>query len=226
MRVRLRRSGVRGGRRRRPPPVLIAAIVVGAAAAGADLHEERQVYAAAEAATDQSLALAQGGQARRAAAALHAASSPRADVYDAIRLARDASGQPPGSDRRTALLQLAKSATAAGTAARPGWGEAQVVRAYVEGLAGDNRQAVNALSASYESAPYIRHSAFWRIGFGVTHWQDLGPATQARVVDEGLWLRSVAPERRDEINAFLRNSPAYLTFVLRSGALRAKSPTP
>lgn len=204
----------------------MVAIGVGAFAAGIDLNEERGLYVAADAATDQAVTLGQGGQIRRSGPAIPESASPRVNVYYAIRLARDASLQPEGSNSRGILLAAAEQAAAIGAAARPSWGEAEVVRSYVAELAGDTPQAVSSFSASYDSAPFIRNSAFWRMGFGVMHWDKLSPATQIQVIDEALWLRAIVPDRRDEINAFLRNSPAYPGFVLRSSAFRAQSPAP
>lgn len=212
-------------RRQRRALILIAPVVLGCLAAGFDVLEETQISASAAAADQQAIALGQGDL-PPIGSEPQSTTSPRASVYEAVRLGRDAARLPTASSQRQHMLGVAANAARTAVAARPAWGEAQVAGAYIAQLSGDDAQALKYLSASYGSAAFLRQSAFWRIGLGVSQWNNLSSATRIDVVDEALWLRSVAPDRREEINDFMRNSAAYATFILRSSAARTQSAAP
>jgi hypothetical protein len=117
--------------------------------------------------------------------------------------------------RRGALLADAVALADAALARRPGWGEAEAVRAYVGALRDGDGAVERVLVASYAHAPYLRDAAAWRVGYGLRRWAALDPATRARVVDEFVWYARLRPDLAAQMFVAVRASPAYAPVMLR-----------
>lgn len=181
-----------------------------------DLRQQYQVWQAGQMLERQSSAIARGEPAaapplpRIAPGAL----PPRAEVIDALILARAAAADrsPQG---RVLLIGQARSMIDWAMAARPDWGDAQLVSAYI-GLVRGSGQPDTAIlrdfAASYRNAGFLRDAAQWRSTTGFILWPQLDERSRAQVVDEAVLLARLAPEQRQPIFAAARASPAYLDF--------------
>lgn len=199
-------------------PLVVAAILLAVVASG-DLLRELRVASADAALDDLSRDAEQG--ARPLAPAPRPGGlfdSPRAQVDRALLLGRSSAMAPAPHD---ALASRARALVDRALTARPDWGEALVVSAYLASLDhGGTRRALADLANSYTGAPYLREAGLWRIGFALRHWDAVGPTTRLHVLDEAIWLTGVEPERYEMIFDRFRQSPAYVPLMLRWAAMR------
>lgn len=142
--------------------------------------------------------------------------SPDQLVIDGLRVAQIAAMMPVG-ETRDRLLEAATHAAQRAAQIRPGWGTAELVLAYAASAARgpDNAlRARRALARSYVDAPFSREGGMWRIRYGAMIWRDIGPATRAALLREGVWLLGVEPQSWDQVFDTFRQSPAYMPFML------------
>ena len=191
------------------------ALVV-AIAAAFDLRTQLGVWRAEQTASAQSLALARGDHDAAVAEERADASgaAPRAQVYHALMLARTASvAQPP---RRQSLLNAAARSIAIAERARPDWGEALVIDAYIGTLAeGDalSARTIAVLSASYRAAPYLHDAGAWRARAGLALWSRLPADAQGHVIDEAVWTARLSSAAGSTLFDAARASPGYARFA-------------
>lgn len=181
-----------------------------------DIAREAQVGAVERVLRAQEQAAARGVSAPPFATS-RAITEPRALVTRALILAREASDAKTGPDRDRSITQ-AQAAIDDALVARPAWGEARAVAAYVGSLGGTSGAAqpsLQSFAASYVDAPFLRGAAGWRIGYGVAHWAQLSTGTRNDVLNESFWLMGIDATNRGAVYAMLRNSDAYVPFMLR-----------
>ena len=143
------------------------------------------------------------------------AATPRLLLASALLHASRAASAP-SSTERSGLLHRAERETAAFAAARPYWGEAEVVQAYVASQSPDRlEQAVAAYGRSYASSPFLRQAAVWRVEFGIAHWARLDAATRAAMVNEAVWLFRLQPDQRVRLTDIARDTDAYVPILLQ-----------
>lgn len=205
-----RRQGARAG-------LAVAGFALAAALlATLDFRRQRLVARYEQAVEAQALALARGDPAPSGLDLLDKNLPPRAQLYRALLLARRAANAADPA-RRDALVDVATDALARAQRARPGWGEALVVKAFIcsleEGEPG-GRTAVT-LAESYRHVPFLRDGGAWRARTGLTLWDRLPAAPRARVVEEAVWLGRLAPEVRDGLFDAARASGGYRAFAAR-----------
>jgi hypothetical protein len=149
---------------------------------------------------------------------------PCAAMIDASILARSAVTKT--GEERADLLGRALRLLAPALAARPKWGEAWALAAYIAVLAhgADDAGARAALVRSYADAPYLVDSALWRIRYGLSLWSALDPGTRVRVVREAIWLAGVKADlgAMDQLFAGTSAEPLYASerAAARAGAWR------
>ncbi len=145
----------------------------------------------------------------------------RARVADALALARQAQASPDAAARHEMIERAAVEIQAA-LSRRPEWGEGWTVAAFIDELRyGDhNPSAIAALARSYRGAPYLRDAASWRVRFGLGAWDALDAATQAKVIDEAVWLVRIDSTTAGPVFDLARQSPAYPQLMLRWLAMR------
>lgn len=187
------------------------------------LRSEWTVREAERALAQQDLALRRGEQ-TAAPRRQHIAPSlpPRTQMLKALYLARVAMQANPPTERR-GMLDEASVAIERALHARPDWGEAWAVGAFIRSLReGPNAPGTRlALARSYAGAPYLRHAGQWRVATGLGAWSILPPGTRQRVIDEGVWLARTQPETKVPIFDLVRQTPAYAPFLLRWREMRA-----
>lgn len=179
-----------------------------------DLREEYQVWQAQQLLNKQGAAIAQGTP--RPAMPNFAAGEvpPRAEVTNALVLARAAATNRV-SPYRDRLLADAQAMIASAMAARPDWAEAQLVSAYIGLVRNDghaDQRVLRDFAASYRSAVFLRDAAKWRSTTGFILWPVLNDGTRAHVVDEAVLIARLAPDERPAMFAAARASSAYLDF--------------
>ncbi len=212
------------------PLARLPSIVVGGAAvalaltAAIDMYRQVQVDRMVQAAADQSTALARGNTAevRMAAQALPPLNNPRAQIADALTLARAASVATSEAERQRQLGEAGRLLASA-NALRPDWAEGQVSASFVSSLrTGEpaKRLAAQQLAASYRAAPFLRDSGLWRVREGLSSWSQLPAWSQSRLVDEGVWLARLNDPLRADVFDMVRGSPAYPAFARRWLELR------
>lgn len=128
--------------------------------------------------------------------------------------------------RRQDILRQADEAITLALRRRPHWGEAQLVRAFLESRRTPAGVAAmrEALIASYDDAPYLRDGSDWRIPQTLTLWDTLPPRTRDHVIDEAAWVLRLRADRREFIFDMMRASPAYVPFMLRWRQIRRLDP--
>jgi hypothetical protein len=202
--------------------VILAVLAVATVRSVAVLAREGEV-ASAEARLDSAPATnASGRVTPLIAIPWHEGGYPaRARVADALALARQAQASPDPSARHEMTERAAVEIEAA-LARRPEWGEGWTVAAFIDELRyGDNNPtAIAALARSYRGAPYLRDAAGWRVRFGLTAWSSLDAATQAKVIDEAVWLVRIDSTTAGPVFDLARQSPAYPQLMLRWLAMR------
>lgn len=139
--------------------------------------------------------------------------APRAALGLSLKLAKAASVQ---ADATTRLAQLKLSRELLGQAvqARPRWGEAAVVDAYLSHLqwGATDRRTLRAFSRSLKEAPYLKTSANWRIRFGALSWAHLDPQTRAHIVNEARWVAKNARSDALRVKTLLGSGEASRAF--------------
>lgn len=147
--------------------------------------------------------------------------SPRLCLLLALSKAKAASVERDSALRRTHLA-LANALVERAINARPGWGEAWVVKAYISFLehGADDPVTHYAYAASLEKAPYLRESADWRIRFGAVQWDKLDGMTRERLLNEAQWTANTARSDALRVTRLLGTGEAGKAFGLRAPALR------
>ena len=178
------------------------------------IAQELEVRRWAQALDRQQLALARG-EALPQAAPPAPSGSPRALVQAALFKARLAEASDGGS--RDALLEEAQRYLDGARIARPQWGEAEIVSAYIASLKGSGHGPAQdrSLALSYRYAPYLRGSAPFRIRLGLQRWDALPPDVKERLIDEAVWYSRLEPETREPMFALIRRTGAYRSFLHR-----------
>ncbi|MGK2911655.1 MAG: hypothetical protein ACSLE1_17905 [Sphingobium sp.] len=154
-------------------------------------------------------------------AAVDASSTPRLLLSDALYRARSLQ-TAEGVDRDAKLAELSRQADSV-IKARPRWGQAWVVKAYIESLTdgAEHRQAsLVALSRSYADAPFLRDASTWRVLYGLAHWDELDAFVRQRVIEEATWLVRVDHGMQATIFSAARDTAAYQPLILRWRDLR------
>lgn len=156
----------------------------------------RDVQAAGGPATGRTVKLAQTGLPARAA------------LVDALVQARTAA-------RLTGILRARRLASAhallaQAMVARPEWGDAWIVAAYIalleRGEAAPETRA--AFAHSLRAAPYLYDAAPWRIRYGLQLWPLLDAETHTSVVREAIWLGRLGPTNARMVGAMMAGTPA------------------
>ena len=194
---------------------LVGCLATGALGAAIVITRERTVSGAERRLEEQSRAIDSGEMPAAVSLPIEGAGYPaRARIADALLLARRAAPLAPSPVRRSLLARAAQD-IAAVTNARPDWGEAWAVCAYVAALRGGagSPQARRALVRSYDDAPFLRHSAAWRTRLGFALWPVLGESTRERLVNEAVWLARIDLSMREQIFVSARESPGYDAFL-------------
>ncbi len=181
-----------------------------------DLRQQYQVWQAGQMLERQGSAIARGEFAAAPPLPRYAAGAlpPRAEVIDALILARAAAADRFPHER-VRLLAQARSTIASAMAARPDWGDAQLVSAYIGLIPSPghpDRAVLRDFAASYRNAGFLHDAAQWRSTTGFILWPLLDQASRAHVVDEAVVIARLAPEDRQSIFAAARASPAYMDF--------------
>ncbi|HEX7857271.1 MAG TPA: hypothetical protein VF503_26615 [Sphingobium sp.] len=148
---------------------------------------------------------------------LPAAAPPRTLVAEALYRARVAAVTPDAS-RRRAQLTVARAAITQAIDSRPHWGEAWVVKAYIESIASPRLDEAekNALARSYLDAPFMHVTGLWRAQRAISNWDAFSPFAQNRIANEMVWLiRFTGGQTRAGLLETVRNSPAYFTVFMR-----------
>lgn len=137
-----------------------------------------------------------------------AALSPRAALLRGMARTYDALDEPPG--RRAAMLTAAAVDLDRTRGVRRWWADADVAEAYRAMLAQGPRSpiAVTALMRSYESAPFLRGGAPWRIRYGASLWPELTEADRARIVTETVWLAGASGRTYRYATGLVAGTPA------------------
>lgn len=195
---------------------------MGTALSGALWVQERTISHADGRLRTQELAIVRGDlPASGNIAVPDAASSPRLILSDAIYRARALKPQAgPGQDM---LLASLSRQTDLAISARPHWGQAWVVKAYIESLGNtpETRQSsLTALSRSYADAPFLRDASAWRVMYGLAHWDELDIFVRQRLIEEATWLVRVDHGVQAPVFAAARNTNAYQTLILRWREMR------
>lgn len=212
-----RRPEAPSDRARRFACIAIGLLGIATVVAAALWRQERSVAASDTQLQAQTLALFRDEDASAASLAKVGASSPpRLLLSDALYRAR-ALRRATGPDREAALTALSRQTDLA-IEARPHWGHAWVVKAYIESLrqGPDHRLlALAALSRSYADSPFLRDAAGWRVTFALGHWDELDAFVRKRAIEEAVWLSRVDAGSRRAIFAAARNTNGYQPLVLR-----------
>lgn len=140
---------------------------------------------------------------------------PRAIFAEALATARAAQRERDAQERRDLLDDADRRATMAASA-RPAWGEAWALAAWVRGLrdGSDSAAARDALSASYRATPFLRHAGAWRVGRAFATFDLLNAQVRARAVREAVWLMRIDPDLVAPVMASARGSSAYRPVLL------------
>ena len=107
--------------------------------------------------------------------------------------------------------------------ARPEWGEAWVVAAYIalleQGAAAPETRT--AFAHSLRAAPYLYDSAPWRISYGLQFWPLLDTETRTRIVREAVWLGRLGPTNAKMVGAMVSGTPAAQAYDAGLAAVRS-----
>lgn len=197
--------------------IATAMLAITTGIASLDLTHQMTIADSRSAVEAQSARLTRGGTASINLPTLPLDGSPDVLVLDALRVARSAAALPQNAERRRLVMEAVRGAER-GAAARPNWGEAEVVVAYASSLGSDGRDGVrarDALAASYADAPFLHDGGLWRVRYGVQAWPALGKVTREAILREGVWLLGVDRNWWVPVFGTFRGSPAYIPFMLR-----------
>lgn len=197
-------------------------LLLGALLTAALWFRERAMATADADLRTQELAIMRGDVAGSpASASIDASSAPRLLLSDAIYRARALRAEKDAG--RDAHLAEISGQIDLAINARPRWGQAWVVKAYIESLMGgaDHRQvSLVALSRSYADAPFLRDASAWRVLYGLAHWDELDMFVRQRVIEEATWLVRIDHGMQATIFSAARNTAAYQSLILRWRDLR------
>jgi len=182
---------------------------------------EREVLVTSQLLSRGIATLDRGGYARTAEARVEPDSQARVLLAHALLQSRAASAQPIGQIRTGMLNDARKAATAAG-GIRPGWGETDLVLAYVASLENINSAVILHLSRSYRNAPFLIDAASWRVREGLVSWDQLDQATKTRVVKEAVMIARLKSDLREPIFDLARASDAYVSLSVEWHRLRLR----
>ena len=137
----------------------------------------------------------------------------RAELLAASIFLSDAAHDRPDGGRRVALLADAEDRLSGIALTRPYWADVHLLRSSAARQRDGDFSAValDALTASYDDAAFLRHGADWRIRYGFAAWPALSGRTRRQVIAEAVWLAHILPTRRQEIFDLARQSDAYVS---------------
>lgn len=140
----------------------------------------------------------------------------RASLMDALNMAERARVSRSPTDRAV-MLAGAAVAVEPLLSLNPRHAQALSVAAFVEAMRWptDQRAARFQLGESYRYGPFRADGSGWRAAYGMSQWDALAPNTQKAVIDEAIALSRINPERRSDMFAIARSSPAYMPFLDR-----------
>jgi hypothetical protein len=151
----------------------------------------------------------------------HAACPPRALAATGVRLTFKGARETSMPLRHATLVE-AKQKLNAALAVRPFSGGWWTWLAYARSLDEmDSTKTFEALTRSYEAAPFLPVEGVWRVGFAASNWELLGPVLRNRVIDEAIWMRDVDPENAAKVFAAFQSPGA--AEALRLGMMRPRS---
>lgn len=215
------RPSLPGGPRPQATRLVAVGAVVALIFSAWQLYSEFQVARSDKLVREQTDNLASRLPLRMPAEATSPSAIPRVGANRALALSRYAA-QVPDPHARAAMLDNAVASARHAAQARPAWGEAWMIAAYVSSLrdGGASPAALDALSRSYLGARYLRHAAAWRLQMGQAGWRALPPVTRAAIVDEAVFLGRHSSELHRLTLDLMRSGPAYGPFMLEWRALR------
>ncbi len=145
----------------------------------------------------------------------------RGALANAMILAQTAQFQPD-IRIKARTTALARDDIEHALAARPTWGEAWMVKSYIAAVEAGSAspEALDALTRSYEQAPFLRHAADWRVAFSFQYWNALSPATRRHAVDEAVWAGALDGALRVRFFQLARGSQAYPVLASRWRQMR------
>lgn len=189
-----------------------------------DAYRQTRIRDVVGAGDDQATALARGNvsQVRAIAQIVPDIDDPRAQVAEALILARGAIVAPDTAQRQH-LLDRADALLGKAQAQRTDWADALVAASFVASLRGNPQgrtAALRSLAASYQAAPFSRDAGLWRVREGLSAWDRSTPDLHRHVIEEAIWLARLDGRLRTEIFGLVRGSSAYSTFARRWLALR------
>lgn len=146
---------------------------------------------------------------------------PRAALSLALEMART-SPTLVDVDLREAQLVQTERLLARARRARPRWGEAETVAAYISLLhhGPNDHRTLDAFGRSLRFAPYLRAASTWRIRFGAEHWARLDSEAQHHVIDEARWVSHNAGSDALLVKALLGTGAAARAFRLQEAEAR------
>lgn len=141
--------------------------------------------------------------------------APRTALLRGMLRTYDALDEP--APRRAAMLADAAVDLARTRGVRTWWAEADVAQSYRALLADgpDSPAALAGLVRSYESAPFLRGAAPWRIRYGAALWAKLSAADHARIVDETVWLAGASGRTYGYATGLVAGTPAEAPVAAR-----------
>lgn len=201
---------------------VVLACLTAMACAGLVLQREAVVTRWQGYLVDQYLAAQRADSTYRTLPPQARATSPRAQILEALSLAREAHTMPAGAQRAHRLAR-ADTLTRRAISIRPHWGEAWTVRGYVlaQQRPAGAPETLAALRRAYAEAPFLRHAAQWRIEYGLDQWARLDAETQRRLVDEAVVYGQLNGDAARWVFTTMRRSPAYWPMIRNWRKLRS-----
>lgn len=143
--------------------------------------------------------------------------SPRGALLRALATGRAATAT---SDivSREGWIRSARADLDVADAARPRWGDAMVVRTYIDLLEYGpfGAPTMAHFAQSYRHIPYLDQSALWRLTYARLRWDALDRETQDNVVREAIWYSNRSGKGSRAVDAALGDSePGYLVQIGR-----------
>jgi hypothetical protein len=145
----------------------------------------------------------------------------RGALANAVTLAQAAQFQPD-TNAKARNIALARDDIDLALTVRPAWGEAWMTKSYIAAIdkGPDSTEALEALTRSYEQAPFLRHAADWRVTLSFDQWKALSPAARTHAVDEAVWAGALDGALRVRFFQLARNSAAYPALANRWRQMR------
>ena len=131
----------------------------------------------------------------------------------------------PPSQKRSALIAVARDLVDHATAAEPLNGAAWSERAYLQYVENaDDPSVLTRLDHSYDVQRFQRTTGRWRIAFAGHRWTSLSPRLRRYVLDEAQWLWTIDPRLRPEVAAAFPTEGGQLALSLRVGGSLISAP--